>query len=154
MPNTAQDWQTLQAIAAARLGVRVDRAAATHAAATTPYFHIYGGRVLMTMLLGKVTTASGANACSWVANPTTGTATQKVCGNLDIDPAVVGDSLTITGLAGDAMIYGTTAGLGTMGRGVILNVGTLDFVAAAADGATSWQMWYIPLDDGAYVAAV
>jgi hypothetical protein len=136
-----------------KLGMKVDRDAATHAAATTPYFSIKGGRVLLTGLVGKVTVASGANACSWVANPTTGTATQKVCANLDIDPAVVGDSLTITGLAADAMIYGTTAGLGTMGRNVILNVGTLDFIAAAAEGATSWVLFYVPIDDGAYVEA-
>jgi hypothetical protein len=136
-----------------KLGLKVDRAAATHAATTTPYFTIAGGRVLLTELIGKVTVASGANACSWVANPTTGTATQKVCANLDIDPAVVGDSLTITGLAADAMIYGTTAGLGTMARSVVLNVGTLDLIAAAADGSTSWTLFYIPIDDGGYVTS-
>jgi hypothetical protein len=147
------DPSTIKALAEVRLGVRVDRTAATHAAATTPYFTVVGGRVLMTMLVGKVTVASGANACSWVANPTAGTANQKVCGDLDINPAVIGDALTISGLAGDAMIYGTTAGLGAFGRSVVLNVGTLDFIAAAADGATSWSMWYVPLEDGAYVTA-
>ena len=135
------------------LGARVDRDAATHAATTTSYFTILRGRVLLTGLMGTVTVASGANACSWVANPTTGTATQKVSANLDINPAVVGDTITITGLAGDAMVYGTTAGLGTMERNVILLPGTLDFIAAAADGATSWVLFYIPLDDGGEVTA-
>ena len=137
------------------LGLKVDRAAATHAAATTPYFHIYGGRVLMTALVGTITTASGANVCSWVANATTGTATQPVSGNLDINPAVVGDSLTITGVGSAAMTYNASAtGLASMSTPVVLNIGTLDLIAAAADGATKWSMWYIPLDDGAYVLAV
>ena len=135
------------------LGIKVDRAAATHAAATTPYYTVVTGRVLLTGLLGSVTVASTANACSWVANPTTGTATQVLCAALDIDPALVGDTLTITGLAANAMVYGTAAGLGTMERNVILLPGTLDFIAAAAVGATSWVAFYIPIDDGAYLEA-
>ena len=135
------------------IGEKVERAAATHIAATTPYFTIVTGAVFLTGLVGRVTVASGANACSWVANPTTGTATQVLCAALDINPALVGDALTITGLAGDAMIYGTAAGLGTMERKVILLPGTLDFIAAAADGATRWTLFYVPIDDGAYVEA-
>lgn len=136
------------------LGKKVDREAATHAAATTPYFTINTGRVLLTGLVGHITVASGANACSWVANPTTGTATQVVCAALDINPAIEGDSLTITGLVADAMTYGTAAGLPMMNvKGVVLLPGTLDFIAAAADGATSWTLFYIPIDDGAYVTA-
>jgi hypothetical protein len=38
-------------------------------------------------------------------------------------------------------------------KGVILPAGTLDVHPAAADGAASWTMFYIPLDDGAYVTA-
>ncbi len=136
------------------MGIKVDRAASTHIAATTPYFTIAGGRVLLTGLVGAVTVASGANACSWVANPTTGTATQVVCAALDINPAVVGDSLTITGKVADPMTYGSAAGLPMMDvKGVVLNAGTLDFIAAGADGATSWVLFYVPIDDGAYVEA-
>jgi len=135
------------------LGKKVERAAAACLAATTPFFNIIGGDVLLTGLRGKITVAATANACSWVANPTVGTATQVLCAALDINPALVGDSLTITGLAGDAMVYGTAAGLGTMGRNIILLTGTLDFIAAAAVGSTSWTLFYVPIDDGAYVTA-
>lgn len=136
-----------------KLGQRIPRALSTHLAATTPYFNVVGGRVLLTGLVGLITTASGANSCQWVANPTTGTGTQVLCAALDINPALVGDTLTITGIVGDNMTYGAAGGLGTIGQPVVLLVGTLDFIAAAADGATSWVAFFIPLDDGGYMTA-
>lgn len=145
---------TIARIADIKVGIRVDRAAETHAAATTPFFNILGGKVLMTGLVGEITTASGANLCSWLATPTTGTA-QPVCADLDINPALLGDALTITGVGTAAMTYNASAtGLPMMGGGgVVLNVGTLDFIAAAADGATKWSIFYVPLEDGASVEA-
>lgn len=130
-------------------GLRVDRDAATHAAATTPYFTVVG-EVLITGLVGKITVASGANLCSWSVNPTAGTTT-SVCADLDINPALVGDLLGITGVVATAMTYG----------GAVVNImqplsvtsGTIDFIAAAADGATSWSIFYIPLSDGANITA-
>lgn len=136
------------------LGLRVDRAAAAHSGATTAYFNIKGGKVLMTGLVGEITAASGANACSWQSNPTTGT-TGPVCAALDIDPALVGDALTITGVATGAMTYNASAtGLPMMSvKGVVLPIGALEFISAAADGSSKWSIWYIPLEDGAYVEA-
>jgi len=128
------------------------RAAANHINATTPYFTVSGGRILVTGLVGLITIASGANACSWTSTPTIGTAS-VICAALDINPALVGDSLTITGLAADAMIYGGAGGLGMMARRIVVNVGTIDFIAAAADGASSWVLFYVPLDDGGLVRA-
>lgn len=147
---------TRQRVADIVLGLRVDRDAATHAAATTHYFKITGGKVLLTGLIGEITVASTANACSWVANPTAGTATQAVCAALDIDPAVVGDALTIPGAGNAAMTYGGSAtGTPMMGyKGQVLCAGYLDFIAAAAVGATKWSLFYVPIDDGAYVEAV
>ncbi|MAH44701.1 hypothetical protein CMI37_02680 [Candidatus Pacearchaeota archaeon] len=136
------------------LGIYLKRPTAAHVGATTPYFTIVGGSVLLTSLVGTVVTESGANACSWVANPTLGTA-QSVCGNLDINPALVGDSLTITGVGNAAMTYnGSATGLAVMTTKVVLNIGNLAFIAAAGDGSTSWVVTYIPLDDGAYMAVV
>lgn len=135
------------------LGFRVDKAEAALEGAKTAYFNIKGGRVLMTGLLGQITVAAGANACSWGATPTTGTA-QPVCAALDINPALVGDNLTITGIANAAMTYNASAtGLPMMANPVVLDIGTLDLTSAAADGSTKWSLWYIPLDDGAYVEA-
>jgi len=136
------------------LGKKVERAASTHIAATTPYFHVYTGKVLLTGLVGIITVASGANACSWLGEPTTGT-DQPICASLDINPALVGDLLTITGVGSAAMTYNASAtGLPMLGTKVLLPIGDLSFIAAAADGATSWTLFYIPIDDGAYVEAV
>lgn len=148
------DYIEGKAIRKLKLGMKVERALSTHLAATTAYFTVTSGRVLLTGLVGLVTTASGANACSWTANPTTGTGTQPVCAALDINPALVGDALTITGVGSAAMTYNASAtGLAGMSTPVVLSEGTLDFIAAAADGATSWTLFYVPIDDGAYVVA-
>jgi hypothetical protein len=129
------------------LGLRVDRAAAALAAATTPFFTVTG-QILVRALYGKVTVAAGANACSWSVNPTDGT-TIKICGDLDINPALVGDILGITGVIATAMTYGGAV-VGIM-QPLIVTAGTIDFIAAAADGSISAHIIYIPLSDGANV---
>jgi hypothetical protein len=129
------------------VGLRVDRAAATHIAATTPFFTV-SGVIQLTGLYSIITVASGANACSWSVNPTAGTTT-SICGNLDIDPALVGDLLGITGVVATAMTYGGAV-VGMM-QPLIITAGTIDFIAAAADGASSSHLFYLPLTDGANV---
>lgn len=135
------------------LGIRVDRAAATHINATTPYFTVSGGPILLTGLVGTITVASGANATNWEATPTAG-ATVPLSAALDIDPALVGDLYTITGVGSDAGTYNASAtGLAMMTSNQIIPVGAISFVAAAADGASSWSLWYVPLALGASVVA-
>ena len=135
------------------LGKKVDRAAADLAAAATSLFTVHTGRVLMTGFIGTITTASGANSCTWAHAPTTGTA-QPIAAALDINPALVGDNVTITGVASAAATYNASAtGLPMMDSPVILSVGNLQITPAAADGAMSWTMFYVPIDDGAYVTA-
>ena len=129
------------------VGLRVDRAAATHAAATTPYFTVTGV-IQLTGLYSIVTVASGANACSWSVNPTAGT-TISISGNLDIDPALVGDLIGITGVVATAMTYGGAV-VGIM-QPLVITAGTVDFIAAAADGATTAHLYYLPLTEGANV---
>jgi hypothetical protein len=140
---------TRQMLADIGIGMRVDRAASTHLAATTPYFTVVGD-VMITGLVGKVTVASGANLCSWSVNPTAGT-TEGICADLDIDPALVGDLLGITGVVATAMTYG--AAVVNIMQPLVVTTGTIDFIAAAADGATSWSIFYVPLTDGAYITA-
>jgi hypothetical protein len=140
---------TRQMLANMGVGLRVDRAASTHLAATTPYFTV-SGVIQLTGLYSIVTVASGANACSWSVNPTAGTAT-SICGNLDIDPALVGDLLGITGVVATAMTYGGAV-VGMM-QPLVITSGTIDFIAAAADGATSAHLFYLPMSAGASVVA-
>jgi hypothetical protein len=137
-------------------GIRVDRATATPPATTsTEYFHVYNGRCLVTMLVGEVTTAIQAQACnlSWESNPTTGT-TNAMCAVLDIQSKEQGTLLSITGTVGDAMI-GANAGYAPLpARPLVVNAGTIDLDTAASNsGSVKWSIWYVPLDDGAYVTA-
>ena len=145
------------ALANAVYGIRVDRSAATLPATTsTEYFHVYNGRVIMTMLVGEVTTVIQAQACntSWEHNPTTGT-TNAICAVLDVTGKEAGTLFSITGTAGDAMIAGSSGGVKGQLAPVVLAVGGLELKTAATNtGATKWSLFYIPLDDGAYVAAV
>ncbi len=129
------------------VGLRVDRAAATHLAATTPFFTVTGV-IQLTGLYSLITTASGANACSWSVNPTAGTTT-SISGNLDIDPALVGDLIGISGVLATAMTYGGAV-VGMM-QPILVTAGTIDFIAAAADGASSSHLFYLPMTAGANV---
>lgn len=145
------------ALAQTAFGVRVDRAAATLPATTsTEYFHVYNGRCLVTMLVGEVTTVVQAQACnlSWESNPTTGT-TNAMCAVVDINAKEAGTLLSITGTVGDAMIAGSSGAVKAQLAPVAVAVGGLELKTSATNtGATKWSLWYIPLDDGAYILAV
>ena len=138
---------TRSRMADVNLGLRVDRTAATHAATGTPYFTV-SGVIWLTGLVGLVTVASGANSCRWSHVPTAGTTTY-LCAALDIDPALVGDLLGISGVIATGMTYGGNV-VGMM-QPQYLTAGALTFTAAAADGATSWSLFYVPASDGANV---
>lgn len=131
------------------LGLRVDRASATHAATTTAYFTV-SGVIYLTGLVGTVVTASGANACRWTAVPTSGTQTY-LCASTDIDAALAGDLLSITGVVATGIGYG--GGITGMMQPHYVTTGSISFIAAAADGATSWSLFYVPVSDGAYVVS-
>lgn len=138
------------------LGTKVDRAAASlPQSATTTYFTISGGRILLLMLIGEVTTIIQAQACNfkWTSTPTTGTAVD-MCANLDLNGKEAGTMLGITGLASDAMV-GPNAGLTTgMKQQMILPIGNLRVTTSASNtGATKWSAFYLPIDDGASLAA-
>ena len=114
------------------IGLRVDRAAAALVNAETAIFYVKGGAVLMTGFFGKITVASGANATHLTHVPTTGTSI-PIAANLDIDPALVGDYLTITGVGTDAMKYNaSTTGLCMMAyKGIVLSIGSFCYHSAA-----------------------
>ena len=145
------------ALANAVYGIRVDRASATLPATTqTEYFHVYNGRCLVTMLVGEVTTVVQAQACntSWESNPTTGT-TNAMCAVLDITGCEAGTLFSITGTVGDAMIKGSSGAVKGQLAPVVVAVGGLELKTSATNtGATKWSLFYLPLDDGAYIAAV
>jgi hypothetical protein len=140
---------TRQMLANMGVGLRVDRPAAALAATSTTFFTVTGV-VQVTGLYGIVTVASGANNCSWRVVPTAGT-NVTLCANLDIDPALVGDLLGITGVLATAMTYGGAV-VGVM-QPLVVTAGSIQFTAAAADGSISAHCYYLPMSAGASVVA-
>lgn len=138
------------------LGQTVERATAVVTAATVPLFTVSGGRILVTQILGEVTTVIQALATNarLSANPTDGT-TRNLCANLNIASYAAGDLLGITGINTDPMIPPATAGaLEAQTVPVIVQEGTIDIISdAAPTGSIKWTLKYIPLDVGASVIA-
>jgi hypothetical protein len=109
----------------------------------------------MTAIIGEVTTAiGGANNTKLTAYPTVTTAGDTdICANLDIDTCDIGDVLSITGTPADAMLV-AHGGAAQIGKAVVLPIGTLNLACAGSvTGAIKWTLFYVPIDDGAYVEA-
>jgi hypothetical protein len=159
MPNYNNTTQ--EQLVHTRLGFRVDRATSVtpqHGGTDdVTYFTVAGGKVLMTLLVGEITTVfgGGANAMQISFTPTAGTAA-VLCATEDLASYAEGDILTIDGLITTKLLPATTAGASPAMAygGVVLVPGALKFGAAGATtGNWKWQLWYVPIDDGAYVVA-
>lgn len=133
---------------------------------TKTLFTISSGLVLVTAIVGKVTTAiTVANTVKLQANPTTGT-TQDIFAATDIGTTdtPAGDLIGISGAPGDGPLlgigcvplFGTKAALaaGDAGKGLIIAPGTIEQVTATgADGGITWVIAWVPLEDGASLVA-
>ena len=138
------------------LGFHVAKTSATvPQGAVQTIFTVSGGRVLVELLVGEVTTVLGSTANNLTVNtvPTTGT-------GLIIASAAEGNALEAGGLMvveGDGTALGIVgkagAGMITSGTGAwICPTGTINFqCVASTTGATKWDIWYVPLDVGATV---
>jgi len=137
-----------------QLGQRVDRATA-NITTGLDLFTVAGGRVLVTQIVGEVTTIMETKTINFklTSDPTTGT-TNDMCANLDLTAAEAGSLLSITGLATDAMIAGKSGSVSGMARPMIVAIGAIEAtVGATHTGSIKWSLWYVPLDDGASVVA-
>lgn len=137
-------------------GLAVERPTAALPQTTqSALFTVTGGRIAVLGVIGQVTTViqTQANNTKLVANPASGT-DADLCAVLDITADEVGTLYSISGLASDAM-RGTTAGsVAGQDRPVIVAAGTIDLSCAASNtGAIAWTLFYVPIDDGAYVTA-
>lgn len=150
------DWTNGKQLRKLLLGNRVDRATAALPQTTqSALFNIEGGRVLLTQIIGEVTTViqTQANNTKLVANPDTGTDVD-ICAVLSITADEVGTLYGISGLNSDAMIGINAGALPAQARGVVLAAGSLDLNCAASNtGSVKWTVFYIPIDDGAYMEA-
>ena len=126
-------------------------------------FRIYGGRVWVKHLIGTVTTViEGTDPVAKVtyaaltdANTLVGTA-YDIGATLDISSDEVGTLLSVEGDGSAIISGGQVAGsCETTGTGFIAAQGQLYLVTGASKtGAIKWDLWYMPLDNGAYVVPV
>jgi hypothetical protein len=148
-------------------GLRVNRAAAADAVGPTAIFTITGGLVLLTGLIGVVTTLRAGALATTVFSHSTGPTALCVATATIASP--VGTAMTITGDPADPLIVvvGTAvantfpplqggmngSGAGGISQfGLILGVGTITTtISVVTAGATRYICSYIPLDDGAAI---
>jgi len=141
------------------LGTTVLRTAASlPQTAQTPYFTVSGGRVLITSMIGEVTTAIQAQATTvqLIATPTTGTAVNLSGSTGDINGKEIGATIALpaTATTGALLVSNAGANVTPLGYYTVVRTGTIDFkTGASSTGATKWLLTYVPLDDGASVVA-
>ena len=146
----------IDAFTAILWGIRVDRAtAALPQTANAPIFTVAGGRVIVQMMLGEVTTVIQAqlNNPQLTAVPTVGTAVD-LCAVVDINALEVGGKLSPAGVLATAL--GKTlagAAVSTLNP-LIIAAGTINLNCSASNtGSMKWSIWYSPVDDGATITA-
>ena len=111
------------------------------------------GRVLVTNIIGEVTTViqTQANNTKLIANPSVG-ADVDICANLDISADSVGTIYTITGTLTDAMVATTSGAVQGQLATILVAGGTIDLNCAASNtGSVKWTIHYIPVDPGSEV---
>jgi hypothetical protein len=143
-------------VRALTLGQKVDRATAALPQTTAgTLFTVTGGRILLTSIVGEVTTViqTQANNTKLQSVPTVGT-TVDLCAVLDITAKEVGALFGITGTFATALV-GANAGATVIPTvPLIIPVGAIKLNCAASNtGSVKWSVTYVPYDDGASVAA-
>ncbi|GAA2360869.1 hypothetical protein Cme02nite_38240 [Catellatospora methionotrophica] len=136
------------------LGNRAEKSTGTLAATTIPLFTVAGGKVLVTSIVGEVTTAiTVANSYKLQHNPTVGT-TKDLFAATDIGTTdtPAGSLLGFQGLVGDSLLQGPGA-VPTIKQPIVLTAGQIESVSAGTDGVIVWVVTWVPLDNGASLVA-
>ena len=126
-------------------------------------FQVFGGRILVHLLIGEVTTVIAAtDPVSTVeavrldaAKALVGTL-YVVASSLDMSSDEVGSIYTVEG-DGTAIVSPQLAGAGFVGSAHewIMPQGEIYHkTTASKTGALKWDLWYQPLDEGAYAETV
>ena len=138
------------------LGFRVSKASATVPASTTQdLFVIAGGLVYVTLLIGEVTTVIETQACNLsVVHDATAGGDTTLASDLNISADAVGQLYFVEG-DGTALIGASGGALrGLVAGGMVLSEGEIHILTSATNtGATKWDLWYFPLDEGASVVS-
>jgi len=146
-----------------RKGLVVTRAAANlPQTATGTLFTVSGGAVLVTGLIGVVTTpiASSDPVLTLGTAPTVGTAqTAGIATSTVLTSAEAGTLVTVAssgGLPTGLVVMATAAKAGNavfVAGEFVVSAGTITWTTGASKtGAMKWYLTYVPLDDGASVS--
>lgn len=157
MPTPAQNNQ----VARAAFGWRVDRAAAvvpTVAQSPQSIFTISGGRVLVKLLVGEVTTVLDGTVYTLKVShtPTVGSATD-LSAALTMTSFLAGGHVTLGATVGAALSNDNAAGLIGLvapSPALVLAAGVVTLTGSATQtGAMKWSLHYVPLDAAASVVS-
>ncbi|MDN5857145.1 MAG: hypothetical protein L0H84_00855 [Pseudonocardia sp.] len=147
-------------VRAIALGIAVEKAGVSPVSGTSPLFTVAGGKVLIVGVVGEVTTAMDGTTTSINLNhdPTVGSAV-NICAATVVTSDVVGTVYGYSGVITELLTSSGTAAPGTAytrlpSTGMVLTPGVIGQVGTAADaGVVTWTCIYVPVDDGASVAA-
>jgi hypothetical protein len=153
MPALNQSQRDI--LAAYHIGTKVEKASTAYTAtAAQVLFTIAGGKVRVNLLMAVVTVIHGATTLNikTATVPTDGTAV-ALSSDVDTNALEAGGTIYVEG-DGTASVKangGVVLSSATQ-SGFIVSPGGISFTpSATTTGATLWQLWYIPIDDGAYV---
>ncbi|MET0916710.1 MAG: hypothetical protein ABWY81_10990 [Jiangellaceae bacterium] len=137
-------------------GVKATKAYTPLVVETKTLFTV-SGLVLVTSIVGQVTTAiTVANTVKLQANPTVG-ATVDLCAATDIGTTdtPAGNLLTVAGAPATSIVNGVGAvPLMATAQAIAVAAGTIEQVTATgADGGITWYITYVPLASGATIVA-
>jgi hypothetical protein len=149
------------------MGVRVQTAAITCPATTSTAIFTVAGRVIVTSLIGEVTTAIQNQSCNFniTFDPTGAGAVGDVCAATQAQADAVGTFYSVTGVQAGLLSAQTAGGTevpthvlapvgSPQGLGFMLPAGSMLWKASATNtGAVVWTITYIPLDDGGSIVA-
>ncbi len=139
-----------------QFGQQIRRNAAVLPASGTGHiFTVSGGLVVVTALVGQVTTACSATATTLkiTATPSTGTAVDLTSA-VAVTSAEAGSLITLPTTLGGALSV-TTSGAGQIpGLQFLVAPGTIDITTSATNtGQVAWSLTYAPWDNGGQVYA-
>jgi len=149
--------QPLMSLTKVVLGQRVDRNTAniTNGLAL---FNVEGGRVAMNLIIGEVTTIIETKTVTFylTSDADTGSTVELSSSTspTDLSALEAGGFITITGTLTDDTVIANAGGVAMQKTPVILAAGAIKAVVGATHtGSIKWSLWYVPLDEGAYVEA-
>ena len=125
------------------------------ATATQNLFVVNGGRIILTGIVGEVTTVIQTQACNakLISTPTTGTAVD-LCGVLNISAKEVGCLFGITGTLATALVGANAGATNLLATPIIIPIGVIGLNTSATNtGAIKWRMTYVALDSAASVVS-